>query len=141
MKFWDTSAFLQLIVKQRFSDELTQLVSADRSVALWWGTRLEALSGLHRVQREGVITAKQFQAMQKNLRDLAAECFIVEPSSNVLERAERLLATHELRAADALQLAAALILFRESPSGNHFVCVDGRLAQAAHKEGFTVMPG
>ena len=43
-----------------------------------------------------------------------------------------------LRAADALQLAAALVWAKQLPRKRLFVCFDGRLAEAAGKEGFTV---
>jgi predicted nucleic acid-binding protein len=57
----------------------------------------------------------------------------------VRDRAERLLAQHALRAADALQLAAALILTRERPRGRDLVTADGDLARAATSEGFRVV--
>jgi hypothetical protein len=45
-----------------------------------------------------------------------------------------------LRAADALQLAAALIWCEEQPAGEVFVCLDDRLREAARREGFTLVP-
>jgi predicted nucleic acid-binding protein len=56
-------------------------------------------------------------------------------------RARRLLETHPLSAADALQLAAALVMTEERPTGTEFVTFDIRLAEAANKEGFPVLPG
>jgi hypothetical protein len=47
---------------------------------------------------------------------------------------------HALRAADAFQLASALIWAEESPVGSEIVCLDENLRQAAAKEGFTVLP-
>jgi hypothetical protein len=55
-------------------------------------------------------------------------------------KALRLLGVHPLRAADALQLAAALILVRDDPAGRAFVCLDERLREAALLEGFRVLP-
>jgi predicted nucleic acid-binding protein len=57
----------------------------------------------------------------------------------VRDRAERLLAVHAIRAADALQLAAALVLVREQSRGRDFVVADGVLAAAAEAEGFNVI--
>lgn len=140
MRFWDTSAFLQLIIKQSGSILLTRLLQADREIAIWWGTRLEALSGLMRGLREGVLSQRQFDTARENLSRLSSECFIVEPTTAVLERAERLLMIHNLRAADALQLGAALVLFREKPASNYFISTDSRLIEAAKKEGFLLIP-
>jgi|GEM_PF-3666775 len=64
------------------------------------------------------------------------ECFVVEPTTVVLERAERLLMIHDLRAADAFQLSAALVLFQEKPASYYFVSTDLRLIGAATREGF-----
>lgn len=46
-----------------------------------------------------------------------------------------------LRAADALQLAAALLWCEEQPHGEGFVTLDERLADAAANEAFTVHQG
>lgn len=57
----------------------------------------------------------------------------------VRERARRLLEIHPLRAADSLQLGAALLTSEETPQGFPFVTLDRRLADAAEKEGFHVV--
>lgn len=62
------------------------------------------------------------------------------PSELVRQRAERLLSIHPLRAADAFQLAAALIWAEEAPQGLKVVCLDQNLQEGAFKEGFTVLP-
>jgi hypothetical protein len=48
--------------------------------------------------------------------------------------------THALRAADALQLAAALDWCDGNTRGESFVCLDDRLRGAAVLEGFRVLP-
>jgi hypothetical protein len=55
-------------------------------------------------------------------------------------KALRLLGVHPLRAADALQLAAALILVRDNPAGRELVSLDERLRESALLEGFRVLP-
>jgi hypothetical protein len=52
----------------------------------------------------------------------------------------RLVATHPIRAADAMQLGAALVAVSDRPAGHDFVCGDARLASAAAREGFRVLP-
>ena len=64
----------------------------------------------------------------------------VLPSSSLRRRAMRLIATHDLRAGDSLQLAAALTWAGEDPDGKEFVCLDQRLMLAAGAEGFIVLP-
>ena len=74
------------------------------------------------------------------LRELQADWTEIPPSARLRELARRLLRTHPLRAADALQLAAALIAAEEEPETLGFVCLDERLTHAAQREGFTVTP-
>lgn len=47
---------------------------------------------------------------------------------------------HDLRAADALQLAAAFFAAEGRPPALEFVCLDDRLADAARREGFVTTP-
>ena len=60
-------------------------------------------------------------------------------AEKVRERARGLLEIHPLRAADSLQLAAALIASEENPQSLFFVTLDRRLKDAAEKEGFGVL--
>jgi uncharacterized protein len=46
---------------------------------------------------------------------------------------------HPLRAADALQLAAAFAAAERRPTSLELVTLDDRLADAARKEGFVVL--
>jgi predicted nucleic acid-binding protein len=72
---------------------------------------------------------------------MAASWTEVSALGPVRERAMRLVATHTLRAADAMQLAAALVAVSDRPAGHEFVCADARLRAAAAREGFRVLTG
>jgi hypothetical protein len=48
---------------------------------------------------------------------------------------------HPLRAADSLQLAAAIIAAEREPTTLEFVSLDDRLGEAASREGFRVVRG
>jgi predicted nucleic acid-binding protein len=66
----------------------------------------------------------------------------IEPGSQVRSLARRLLRVHDLRAADALQLAAAVVGTEHHPALLPLVTLDRRLANAARLEGFPVVtPG
>jgi predicted nucleic acid-binding protein len=60
----------------------------------------------------------------------------IDPSDDIRESARRLLRVHPLRAADALQLAAAMVAAERRPSTLAVVTFDDRLLDAAAKEGF-----
>ena len=74
------------------------------------------------------------------LRALMASWTEVEPSEAVREQAARVLRLHPLRAADSLQLAAAMVWCQGDPSHREFVCLDHRLRNAVHREGFVILP-
>jgi hypothetical protein len=75
------------------------------------------------------------------LASLASGWSEVLPSELVRRRrAERLLATHALRAAEALQLAAALIWAEEASDSLELISFDQNLREGALKEGFIVLP-
>ena len=76
-------------------------------------------------------------ALQR-LRQLAAGWHEVDPSDEIRETAARFLRVHPLRAADALQLAAAFAAAERRPASLEIVTLDDRLANAARKEGFAV---
>lgn len=138
MTYWDTSAIVPLLVKEADTDlREGQLLEAD-SVVTWWGTRLECLSALARREREGAVKSEAIAMARRRLDLLAEQWMEVLPADIVRERAERLLRLHSLRAADALQLASALIAFEERPGGVPFFCGDRRLTEAAALEGFQV---
>jgi predicted nucleic acid-binding protein len=61
---------------------------------------------------------------------------VVEPSEFVRENAVRFLRVHSLRAADALQLAAAFVAAERRPASLQVVTLDDRRADAMRKEGF-----
>ena len=140
MKFWDSSAIIPLCLKEKKSEAMKGLMKDDEDIVVWWTTRIECLSALSRRQREGVLPSGDEAKARTVLSALAAACSEVQPTETVRLRAERLLSIHPLRAADALQLASALIWAQETPRGLDFVCLDQNLREGALKEGFSVLP-
>jgi hypothetical protein len=72
-------------------------------------------------------------------RELAKSWDEVVDLFAVRARALSLLARHDLRAADAAQLGAALLAAEDHPASLTFVCLDDRLAAAAEREGLRVL--
>jgi len=140
MNFWDSSAVLPLILDERASSVVRRVLARDLMVAVWWATPVECVSGLARVLREGRIEESGFEALKSRLEEFVAEADEIGPSPVLRETAYRVLRTHSLHAADALQLAAALVWAEHRPSLRGFVCLDQRLRDAASIEGFRVLP-
>jgi predicted nucleic acid-binding protein len=91
------------------------------------------------VTREGGLTVKESQAAVNALESLRHKWNEIMPSDEIRQTARRRLRTHPLRAADALQLASALVWCGAYPSGRAFICADNRLSDAADNEGFKVI--
>jgi uncharacterized protein len=140
MRFWDSSAIVPLLVTEPASEQLGNVLRADEDVIVWWGTRIECLSAIARRGREDAISMDTLLNARNVLAALASGWSEVLPIEAVRQRAERLLSVHSLRAADALQLAAALTWAEESPHGLDVVCLDRNLRESALREGFAVLP-
>lgn len=138
MIFWDSSAIVSLLVEETESVARAAMLGTDPIMAVWWATPVECESALQRRIREDSIDT--MAAGQARLRLAAlADCWHeVSPTVEVRKLALRLLRTHPLRAADSLQLAAALALEAAGFHGLQFACADQRLSIAAEAEGLVV---
>jgi predicted nucleic acid-binding protein len=116
------------------------LLRNDARFVIWWGTRVECENSLARVDRDGRLRGERRRAARSFLDALYASAHEIEPSEGVRAGALRLVGLHTLRAADAFQLAAALVWTKERTSGVSFVCLDTRLREAALRERFKVLP-
>ena len=134
MRFWDSSALVPLVLKQPRTQRARQLFEEDAEPVVWWGSALECASAIARLHR-GHLTRKEEQEARALLDALRSSWFEVQPGDGVREQALRLLRLHPLRAADALQLAAALE-WAGAPTAGAFVTFDDRLRDAAQREGF-----
>lgn len=138
MKFWDTSALLPLIVEEPRTKAMEALLRDDPAAAVWWLTPVECWSALARLEREQRLTEQEVAQSARLLDEAARRWTEVPPIERVRDQASRLLRVHPLRAADALQLAAALVLSDFEPRALPLVTLDDRLATAARREGFAV---
>lgn len=140
MRFWDSSALVPLVTQEPESAALRRAYGKDPEIATWWGAPLECASALERRRRENALGADTCQAARSRFRDWQQEWIEVQPSDEIRELAGRLLRTHPLQVTDALQLAAAIAAAGMRPSTLEFVTLDQRLADAARREGFALLP-
>ena len=141
MKFWDTSAIVPLCLVEPATPRVRPIAEGDASLVVWWATRTECVSGFARLRRERKLPAATVVRAGRALMALSREWSEVLPGDGLRTRAERLLAVHPLRAADAFQLAAALVWSRGETRLHALVSLDDRLREAAEREGFQVLPG
>jgi len=138
MRFWDASGIVPLLVRQARTRDMEQLLARDPAMVTWWGTSVECLSALMRLAREGSLADDDVRDAERRLHELRNGWDEVLPGEACRRTAERMLRVHALRAADALQLAAALIAADHDPSRLEVVCLDQRLIEAGRKEGFAL---
>jgi predicted nucleic acid-binding protein len=139
MKFWDSSALVPLLVfEERHTRAMQALYSRDTEVAVWWGTPVECASAITRLQRDGALRTRDAVEAFSRLDALAPSWMQVDPTDEIRESARRLLRVHPLRAADALQLAAAFMVAERRPATLTVVTLDDRVREAAEREGFRI---
>jgi hypothetical protein len=138
VRFFDASAIVKRYIREQGSTQVRRLLS-DGDVAISRLSEVEVTSAFARLARERAISlAQRDRALAAFLGDLPAWT-IVEMTPAVTQSARRLLFRHVLRAGDALQLGAALVL--QDGLGQplrQFVAHDVRLVAAARAEQLAV---
>lgn len=140
MRFWDSSAVVPVVVSESESEYCLKVLTADQDMLVWCLSYVEVLSALCRRLREDVMDENSFQQAKSRLKMILDRAYEIKAIEPVRSRAARLLEVHPLRAADACQLAAALVVTQEDPGRLSFMSFDSRLQAAARKEGFHVNP-
>jgi len=136
--YWDASALVSLCIEGPETAELRRLLGG--GVVTWAVSRVEIASAIERRNREGRLDSGARLRAITALGELCDAWTEIQSVAPVCERASRLLAIHPLRAADAMQLGAALVAVSDRPRGHGFVCTDRRLREAASREGFRGLP-
>jgi predicted nucleic acid-binding protein len=105
-------------------------------IVVWWAAPVEIASGLARLARMRQLSSDDWAQSRQLAKDLENGWLVIQPSESLRTRATHLVATYDLRAGDALQLAAALQWCQDVPWGKDFICGDERLREAALLSGF-----
>lgn len=128
------------MVSEPRSERARTWVRQDPVVATWAWTKVEIVSALERHAREGALTRSQRRQVLDRVEALSGAWEEITDLLSVRTRALSVLARHPLRAADAAQLGAALLLRDQLGTDVVFVCLDERLSSAAEREGLPVLP-
>ena len=138
MRFWDSSALVPLLVREPRTSTLSALYKQDPAVLAWWGSEVECASAIGRLERAGALDVDSAGHALSRLDSLQDAWQGIQPVGEIKMTARRLLRVHPLRAADALQLAAAFVASERRPPTLEFVCLADRLNDAARREGFVI---
>jgi predicted nucleic acid-binding protein len=138
VRFWDTSALIPLVAADRATRKMLDLLSRDREIVVWMFTPIDLAAT---IRRKGPRYRPEVRREAEAFLAALEPAFItIDDGRAVEERARKLAASHALSAADAQQLAAALVACFGKPDGFPFVTLNQRLAGAARAEGFAVLP-
>ena len=139
MRYWDASALVPLVVAEPDSDRVRSWLSVDDGIVTWAWTSTEIVGAVERRAREESLSLQQRREALARFAALADAWDEVTDMLAIRSRANSLLARYPLRAADAGQLGAA-VLVREQLAGELvFVCLDLRLSLAAERESLRVL--
>jgi predicted nucleic acid-binding protein len=141
VRFWDASAIVPLVCREPESPRCRGWLRDDPVVVVWALAATEVTSALARKRRDATLGPRPFAAAKRRLASFERAWSEVAALDAVRARARRLLEVHPLTAADALHLAAALLVTEERPEAVGFVTFDARLADAAAREGFDTLGG
>ncbi len=139
MRFWDTSALVPLFVTEPATPRARRWLADDPDVTVWTLARVELLSALARRRRAHPAAAPRLLQARREALAAWERWSEVTAVELVRRHAERLVETHPLRAADALQIGAALVVAGTDPLTLEFVTLDDQQAQAAEREGLQVL--
>ncbi len=133
--FWDSSALVPLTVKEERTTRVRSLYKAHQ-VIVWWGTPLEIASAVARLARMKQINPSEEAKARQVAQRISDSWSVIQPSDALRATATELVRRHDLSAADALQLAAALQWCEDAPQGRIFLTADLKLRRAASSTGF-----
>lgn len=131
--FADTSALIKLYIEETGSEGMAER-SRRASMALSVLAYAEVYATFARRLRESLLTDEEHGAVTESFERDWQSAVLVSLRPALMGRIPRLVREHPLRGADAVHLASALLL-REAGLELTFAVADGRLAEAAGKEG------
>ncbi len=135
LAFWDASALVPLCVGQSTTPRAIALYKTYEAV-VWWATPVEIASALARLLRMKQLDSADWTKARRLAAALADAWFVIQPSDALRAKAAQLVDRYDLRAADALQLAAALEWCQGAPQGQMFLTADQKLREATVLAGF-----
>lgn len=133
--FWDSSALVPLCVHQGMTRRAVALHQVYHKV-VWWSAPVEIASALARLGRMKQLQPAELERARQLAEALAESWSVIQPSDALRTEAGQLVGRYDLRAADALHSAAALVWCQHAPAGRIFLTADQKLREAALLCGF-----
>lgn len=135
--FLDASALVKRYVLEAGTEAVEALFRSGQPLAISRLSLIEVPSALCRRAREGDLSAGDLMLALGDLARDAEQLLVVELDAPLTAAATALLQRHALRAGDAAQLGAAVMLRQLTGMSVRFHGADQRLAAAAVAEGLS----
>ena len=136
MIYWDSSAFVKKYLREEGSNAVVDRLTGDPAVATSILSYAEIHAVFARKARERNVSAAALERLSRSFDSDWQSLVVVRVNDAILPAVRDVLIRHPLRGADAVHLASALYLARQTRSSNLcFACADDRLLQAAAAEG------
>jgi len=133
--FWDASALVPLCVRQGITPQAISFYKT-YDVVVWWATPVEIASALARLMRIQQLNPHDWATANSLAKKLSGLWSVIQPSNILRATSMQLVERYDLRAADALQLAATLEWCEYDPQDRVFLTADQKLRDAALLTGF-----
>lgn len=131
---------MPLMVSETTSELMLEVLREDLDIVVWWGTEAECVGALAQKFREERFSDDEVDECLNLLGILHSNWREVLPGSEVRAMAEQLLFSHQIKTADAMQLASALLWCEGDSREAILISQDNQLRIAARREGFNVIP-
>ena len=139
MLYLDTSALVKAYIDEPLRPAVMAALAKEPVVATHEIAYVEAHSAFVRSLREGRIGERDYERLKTAFNRDWDNYALVRLSQPLLEHAVKLIEAFTLRGYDALHLAAADLLAKQSGERVIFACFDKRLSQAAGLLGLTLL--
>jgi predicted nucleic acid-binding protein len=126
------------MINEPMSEKMRSIVGDDARILTSVLTVVEVASAHWQRRHKGELSISEHEAADRNFAALSTAWVEVPITQDVIDAAVSVLSRHRLRAADALQLAAAKVAAGKTLLA--FVTLDEDLAEAAQSEGFPILP-
>lgn len=136
--FWDASALVPCCIPELATLQARAYLRQYNPV-VWWGSKVEVHSAVARLLRLGSLDSREADGALIRLEKLSVGWRHIPPDDFLRDLACDMVTSYALRAADSLQLAAALMWCNSRPAGRAFICGDKRLGNAARAAGFSLL--
>ena len=133
--FFDSSAFAKGYIEEPGSEAVERELAGATTVAVAVTLVPEVISAFCRLRRGGTWSAADYGRMKAFFLEDIADAEVVALHPDVVGRVVGLLERNDLRAADAVHVAAALVWRAE-----RFVSADRRQLSCAEREGLETVP-